>query len=85
MTISIYAEQTNIFKQYKEHISKIKLNKNNPKSNFAKHVIENKHTYITSIIYNSKKMKIYDKIKNNSFNNIVNVQIGFKNNIVTSF
>lgn len=64
--------------RYKENISKLNLNENNPNSNFAKHVLKNKHNVSFKIdknldishspnkIYKNNdlgKMLIFDEIK----------------------
>jgi hypothetical protein len=86
--------------RYKEHISEIKLKKTNPNSNFAKHVLENNHSitfnigidleilniqhniYINSVL---EELHIYKEIKHNKFENILNIQTDFKNNILYQY
>jgi len=81
--------------RYKEHISEIKFKKSYPKSNFAKHVLECNHSihfdiekdlnilhdqknkYINSVL---EELLIYNEVKRNGFNNILNIQADFKNN-----
>lgn len=86
--------------RYKEHISEIKLKKKTPNSNFAKHVLENKHKINfdinkdleilntqNNIYINSilEELHIHNEIKENNFNNILNVQTDFKNNIIYQY
>jgi len=86
--------------RYKEHISEIKLKKSSPKSNFAKHVLECNHSihfdigkdmnilhdqknkYINSVL---EELLIYNEVKRNGFNNILNIQADFKNNDIYQY